>query len=61
MADAVITLKLTPAEFDLLRRGMEFYRSNEDYFSKEPGTDIKIRHQSKREAALASEFLGKLQ
>jgi hypothetical protein len=60
MAEARITITVTPAEFDMIRSSLEWVRSNQDKVSRDHENVRKIRDEARKDAYLLGEILGKL-
>jgi hypothetical protein len=60
MAEAKITLTLTPAEFDLIRWAVRFAQNNEHEVARDGSTDIKLRNESRAKEFKLSELSKKL-
>jgi hypothetical protein len=60
MAEAAISLKLTPAEFDLVREVLEHERSRAHEVARDIHTDSKIRHAENALVIRLTDLLSKL-
>jgi len=52
-----ITISLTPAQFDALRKAVEFAKSNAESVAKDSSTDVKLRSEARTEAVLLGDVL----
>lgn len=60
MAEARITVTVTPAEFDLIRKSLEWVRKNQDGVARDTHTARGIRDAARAEAFLLGEVLKRL-
>lgn len=60
MADALITLKLTPAEFDLLRSALQGEIDGDMAITREREAPADVRSAARTRAARLGELLAKL-
>lgn len=51
-----VTLTLTPAQFDCLRRAVDEYEANLQYIVKDTSTDPKTRQEARQEAVLTQDL-----
>lgn len=58
--DAVVNLKMSPAEFDTMRKALEFFQSNQQSVATDRSTDIKLKNEARKDAYQASELLKKV-
>jgi hypothetical protein len=61
VADAQVNLKLTPSEFDLIRRALKQHESNQSFIMKDTSTDPKLRHEARTELTLTGQLVSKLE
>ena len=60
MAEALITLKLTPGEFDLVREGITFAMHNAQSVAEDRSNDVKIRHDARQNAVQLNDIIARL-
>jgi hypothetical protein len=59
--EAVVTAKYTPAEFDLVRRALAAYKSqNEELMGMKSSAPADTKREARQEAFLAGEMLKKV-
>lgn len=60
MAEASITLKLDPREWDLVREAILFAHGNDQYVAKDSSTDVKLRNKARARAVEYDAIMRKL-
>jgi hypothetical protein len=60
MAEAFVSLKLTPQEFDLVRESVQFYADNEESVARDKHTDYALRHKARERAVKLYDLVRKI-
>jgi hypothetical protein len=60
MAEATVMLKLTPAEFDLVRAAIRFHHAKEMSTTEDSRTEVKKRNEARTRAMLLKSLIEKI-